>query len=1334
MKNTRRISPVSLALAAGTALALASTALAQPQLLKDINPGAPTATGGSFPNALTQISNNLIYFAATDAVNGTELWRTDGTPAGTTIIADFNPGIAAGPIEIGVGGGVLVPYLKFAVTSGNRLFFFGQSPSFGYELCITDGTALGTTLVRDIAAGASFGITGGPNGVLFGTNLRELDVALVTINNLGYVGATNLIDGSELWVSDGTFAGTQPVVAGAGICVGPPPTGSPISQTSGSFGGRMYTVTPDNKLIFVARDGQTLSDTGGTVNGSINGNELFIYDPSQPVVYNAPSIANPGANAIGNPKRMSDRNGANGGVQFWHTPTIVDNFVYWMGVNTGGTADQMWRTNWAAFNPAIDQTNTAANVADRLTEQATQIGTIGSTPLRVQFDPVAIGTGTTARVFFIANAGDNLTTRLFLTRPSDPQPNATAVSALGIFPRRGVNVNDRLVYWANSGNGSLTGTNVRQPAFPGAPERGWELYSTDGIAGIGGSTDYLLREYNPGPANGAATVVPTIELGAANNQTLVWPTYIYVKNGKAWFGASTIGANPAMVAPFTAANNDTGGPSQASNAATTAVQPFFSDGTPTGTPAAPFAILAPLGGPITAGQNANIFAVERLNATTVMFSGFSPANGRELWATNSVNPSQANTTLVKDIAVTYTDSGVALWTAMPNSYGDGSGISETKILQNRVFFNAFNATSGRELWTAVAVPSSLGATADSTTVQVAEINAGPNGSNPGNLTPVETANGWRLFFGATDSAPNQTVTGSGYEVWSLTLDPFTGAVNAPAQVADLFPGRGNGFPVVTPANLLITLNPLGASVGGQFLFMGLADPTDTTGVGRELYATDGVSPPVLVRDVNPVVTTGTAPVLDSAGPSLGFMPDNRANDWAGGVAPSQFRKLTATTNAGFANNIVYAAVDSVTSTDVAPPTGTTPNAGVAEPAKSDGTFAGTITIADINPGGGSGPINFAEIPPTGFHPQGAIIFYANDGITGLEPWVFDIASGTASQIADINPALGVGSNAGVPFTVTSNGYAVFSASDGTTGTEVYVYNGNTGTLTGAFNNAAFNINLGAGGAASSFPGPYFRLTDFNGGPDKILFDANDGVNGYELYEFIPNQPYVAGVNPRLLVPGGLNPGLGDGIGGNYAVGGDPVTGPGNMGFWLYFDGNDGTRGFEPWRYNGRDNLVGDYPFGTGLEFLGDINPGPFSSNPDTFFVDSTVFAQIVYFMAFKPETTAPFTASGDEPHFFVTKCGPADISFIGGDVSDLTNKAAYYPPDGQLTVDDIIVFFNAFGSGCDPVLNNYPRCNPADITGIGGPVDSGTGTLVPPDSQLTVDDIIAFINAFGSGC
>src|SRR5881628_337707 len=84
-------------LAAIVALLLLFTARveAAPYLVKHINPGiCGSYPCSSYPNALTRAGDS-IFFSASDPGAGAELWRTDGTDAGTTRVADINPGPAS---------------------------------------------------------------------------------------------------------------------------------------------------------------------------------------------------------------------------------------------------------------------------------------------------------------------------------------------------------------------------------------------------------------------------------------------------------------------------------------------------------------------------------------------------------------------------------------------------------------------------------------------------------------------------------------------------------------------------------------------------------------------------------------------------------------------------------------------------------------------------------------------------------------------------------------------------------------------------------------------------------------------------------------------------------------------------------------------------------------------------------------------------------------------------------------------------------------------------------------------------------------------------------------
>jgi len=86
-----------------------------------------------------------IDLIADDGVHGLELWHSDGSEAGTVMIADINPdGGAFGTETFFFSFGALGEMLYFAATDG----------SSGVELWRSDGTDTGTMRIADIAPGA----------------------------------------------------------------------------------------------------------------------------------------------------------------------------------------------------------------------------------------------------------------------------------------------------------------------------------------------------------------------------------------------------------------------------------------------------------------------------------------------------------------------------------------------------------------------------------------------------------------------------------------------------------------------------------------------------------------------------------------------------------------------------------------------------------------------------------------------------------------------------------------------------------------------------------------------------------------------------------------------------------------------------------------------------------------------------------------------------------------------------------------------------------------------------------------------------------------------------
>ena len=88
------------------------------------------------------ILNNKIYFDGLTAANGSELWVTDGTDAGTQLVKDIESGSgSSSPSDI--------------VVLNNKLYFFASTSTSGNEMWVSDGTNGGTALLKDINPGAA---------------------------------------------------------------------------------------------------------------------------------------------------------------------------------------------------------------------------------------------------------------------------------------------------------------------------------------------------------------------------------------------------------------------------------------------------------------------------------------------------------------------------------------------------------------------------------------------------------------------------------------------------------------------------------------------------------------------------------------------------------------------------------------------------------------------------------------------------------------------------------------------------------------------------------------------------------------------------------------------------------------------------------------------------------------------------------------------------------------------------------------------------------------------------------------------------------------------------
>lgn len=134
------------------------------------------------------VVNNRLIFRADGETSRQEPWVSDGTSSNTHLLKDIAPGSANSQAD-------------GFTTIGNKVYFFANDGEHGMELWVTDGTSINTFMVKDIHPGPVSGVQGN-NFTFTSKHFLEIDGSAVFLADDG-------VHGQELWISDGTNAGTR---------------------------------------------------------------------------------------------------------------------------------------------------------------------------------------------------------------------------------------------------------------------------------------------------------------------------------------------------------------------------------------------------------------------------------------------------------------------------------------------------------------------------------------------------------------------------------------------------------------------------------------------------------------------------------------------------------------------------------------------------------------------------------------------------------------------------------------------------------------------------------------------------------------------------------------------------------------------------------------------------------------------------------------------------------------------------------------------------------------------------------------------------------------------
>lgn len=208
--------------------------------------------------------NGKLYFTANSVGNGYEIWSTDGTIAGTSLLTNINPGS---------GSAFNLNWDPSFLVFNNKMFFKADNGVNGIELWSTDGTATGTSMLKDINVGGTTD-TAAING--FKIVNRYNDQPFIAAGNYfyfsAYEGSYNAGGYNWLYRSDGTTAGT------VAISAGPMELGA---SASNFFAPQSMTLFNNDLFFFGSALGSaTLSGGGLWRLNSATGQFTFVYEVS----------------------------------------------------------------------------------------------------------------------------------------------------------------------------------------------------------------------------------------------------------------------------------------------------------------------------------------------------------------------------------------------------------------------------------------------------------------------------------------------------------------------------------------------------------------------------------------------------------------------------------------------------------------------------------------------------------------------------------------------------------------------------------------------------------------------------------------------------------------------------------------------------------------------------------------------------------------------------------------------------------------------------------------------------------------------------------------------
>lgn len=603
-----------------------------------------------------------------------------------------------------------------------QVVFVAYEPTTGSELYVSDGTT--TTLLKDIYPGSN------------GSNIAWT----TNINGTIYFSANDGVNGQEIWVTDGTPAGTVML-----FDLNP----GPGSSSPGNFIGW------NSNIYFTAFDATNGSELWAT-DGTLAGTGLVWDIAAGPNGSDAGNFV-----LLGNSFLVFAAHDENYDYELYSYDGGFGK--YKLDINTSGSSSP----HGMAYNPTDGKVYFAAYDPtynwELYTTNGTSFTVTDINPGSAYSDPYGfIYYPLTGQMYFAANnpiAGYEL----YTVQAGVPIMLADFSAVGGSYPNYFTVSNNTLFVNAYDGSNyqfySTTDGTSFSPVTGFGTATGINLTIPDGTGGVYLENYDATNGYELWYANStSASLVKDIFAGANGS----YPNNFLYQNGELYFNASSQNhgselwkSDGTSVGTIEVINTNIGSDSNPNSFLATASQlmfradngvkgsePWTSDGSSANTD-----LLKDV--QFGAGSSYPTF----LNQTPInglyFFTADDGTHGAELWKTNGLT------------------SGTALMTDI-NVGASGSNPSAAVVFNNMLYFTAYEASTGYELYK----------TDGTTTSLVADLNPGTGYGSAYFQTPVVL--GSYLFFVGND----------GVNGWELYYTDGTSY----GMVVDLNPGAGDGYP------------------------------------------------------------------------------------------------------------------------------------------------------------------------------------------------------------------------------------------------------------------------------------------------------------------------------------------------------------------------------------------------------------------------------------------------------------------------------------------------------------------------------------------------------------